>query len=180
MRIKGIIDEDFTNYKLPAMYIAFGHCTFKCDIENGENLCQNCSLVKEPDIEVSKEALIERYLSNPITSAIVLAGLEPLDDFTELFAFIDCARRQFRIDDPIIIYTGYTEEECINGQFSNSKLQKDKTFADEWKLLLEYGVIVKYGRFRPNQEPHFDEVLGVRLVSDNQYAKEYPMQKFDF
>ena len=173
MKIKGIIDEDFCNYKAPAMYIAFGHCTFKCDAENGENLCQNCKLVAEPDIEVSKETLIERYLSNPITSAIVLAGLEPLDDFTELFAFVDCARRQYHMTDPIIIYTGYTEEECMNGQFSNRELRIDKTFAEEWKLLLKYGVIVKYGRFRPNQEPHFDEVLGVCLVSDNQYAKEY-------
>ena len=180
MKIKGIIDEDFVNYKTAAMYIAFGHCTFKCDAENGQKLCQNCSLVLQPDIEVSKESLIERYISNPITKAIVLAGLEPLDDFIELFAFIDCARRQYHLTDPIVIYTGYTEEECINGQFSNSKLQKDKTFAEEWKMLLEYGVIVKYGRYRPNQEPHLDEVLGVKLASDNQYAKEYPTQKFDF
>ena len=180
MKIKGMIDEDFVNYKYPAMYIAFGHCTFKCDIENGQKLCQNCSLIKQPDIEISKENLIERYISNPITKAIVLAGLEPLDDFTELVAFIDCARRQYHLIDPIVIYTGYTEEECINGQFSNSKLQKDKTFAEEWKMLLEYGVVVKYGRYRPNQEPHLDEVLGVKLASENQYAKEYPMQKFDF
>ena len=174
MKVKGIVDEDFVNYKLPAMYIAFGHCTFKCDKENGANLCQNCHLVKQPDIEVSKEYLIERYLANPITSAIVLAGLEPLDDFTELFAFIDCTRRQYGITDPIVIYTGYTEEECLNGQFSNHNLQKDEMFAKEWKLLLEYGVIIKYGRFRPNEEPHYDEVLGVNLISGNQYAKEYP------
>ena len=173
MKIKGIIDEDFVNFKTAAMYIAFGHCTFKCDAENGAKLCQNCELVKQPDIEVSKESLIERYLSNPITSAIVLAGLEPLDDFTELLAFIDCARRQYHMTDPIIIYTGYTEEECMNGQFSNHNLAKDKTFADEWKLLLDYGIIVNYGRFRPNQEPHYDEVLGINLISDNQYAKEY-------
>lgn len=179
MKIKGAIFEDFVNFKLPAMYIAFGHCTFKCDAENGQQLCQNCKLASQPDIEVTKESLIERYISNPITKAIVLAGLEPLDDFTELFAFIDCVRRQYHLTDPIVIYTGYTEEECINGQFSNSKLQKDKTFAEEWKLLLEYGVIVKYGRYRPNQEPHYDEVLGVYLASDNQYAKEYSA-KFDF
>ena len=173
MKIKGIVDEDFVNYKLPSMYIAFPNCTFKCDAENGEILCQNCSLVAEPDIEVDKEILIERYLSNPITKAIVLAGLEPLDDFTELFSFVDCARRQYHITDPIVIYTGYTEEECINGQFSNHKLKTDKTFAEEWKALTKYGVIVKFGRFRPNQEPHMDEVLGVKLVSDNQYAKEF-------
>jgi len=33
-------------------------------------------------------------------------------------------------------------------------------------------IIVKFGRFRPNQKPHFDEVLGVNLASDNQYAEK--------
>jgi hypothetical protein len=32
-------------------------------------------------------------------------------------------------------------------------------------------IIIKFGRFIPNQEPHYDEVLGVKLASDNQYAR---------
>ena len=31
-------------------------------------------------------------------------------------------------------------------------------------------IIIKFGRFVPNQTPHCDEVLGVKLVSNNQYA----------
>ena len=173
MKIKGIIDEDFINYKLPVMYIAFPSCTFKCDIENGSQYCINCGLVNEPDIEVSKEALIERYISNPISKGVVLAGLEPFDSFMDLFSFVDCFRRQYKLNDPIIIYTGYTEEECINGQFSNSKMKIDKTFGDEWKMLIKYGVIIKFGRFRPNEESHYDDVLGINLASNNQYAKEF-------
>lgn len=173
MKIKAIIDEDFVNYKLPVMYIALPYCTFKCDKENGVQYCINCDLAKEPDIEVTKESLIERYISNPISKGIVLAGLEPLDSFMELFAFVDCFRRQYNREDPIIIYTGYTEEELINGQFSNKEMKKDKTFGEEWKSLTKYGVIVKFGRFRPDQEKHYDEVLGVYLASDNQYAKEF-------
>lgn len=173
MTIKGIIDEDFVNYKFPVMYIAFNKCTFKCDKENGEQLCQNCDLVKEPDIEVEKEELIERYISNPITKAIVLAGLEPLDSFMDVFAFVDCFRRQYHRDDPIVIYTGYTEEELLHGQFSNHKLHTDKAFGKEWEALTKYGIIVKFGRYRPNQEPHFDDVLGIKLASNNQYAKEF-------
>ena len=49
-----------------------------------------------------------------------------------------------------------------------------------WETIKDYGVIVKFGRFRPNQEKHYDEVLGVYLISDNQYAKEYQQKKFDF
>ena len=33
-------------------------------------------------------------------------------------------------------------------------------------------IIVKFGRFIPDQESHYDEVLGVNLASNNQYAKK--------
>ena len=62
-------------------------------------------------------------------------------------------------DDDIVIYTGYTEEELIEN--------------DTFKKVCKYkNIIIKFGRFIPNQEPHYDEVLGVKLVSDNQYAKK--------
>ena len=32
-------------------------------------------------------------------------------------------------------------------------------------------IIIKYGRFIPNHKPHNDEVLGINLASDNQYAE---------
>jgi hypothetical protein len=32
-------------------------------------------------------------------------------------------------------------------------------------------IIIKYGRFIPNQEQHYDETLGVNLASNNQYAE---------
>ena len=173
MKIKGIIDEDFVNYKTAAMYIAFPQCSFKCDKENKEQLCHNCDLVKQPDIEIEKEKLIERYLSNPISKAIVLAGLEPLDSFLDVISFVDCLRRQYHCDDPVIIYTGYTEEELMRGQYGGWQMKPNKILAEEWESLLKYGVIIKFGRFRPNQKPHYDEVLGVNLASDNQYAKEF-------
>jgi hypothetical protein len=38
-------------------------------------------------------------------------------------------------------------------------------------MLWDYkNIIIKYGRYIPNQTPHYDEVLGVYLASDNQYA----------
>ena len=36
MEIKNLIDEDFCNYKKPAMLIATSKCNFKCDKECGE------------------------------------------------------------------------------------------------------------------------------------------------
>jgi len=32
-------------------------------------------------------------------------------------------------------------------------------------------IIIKYGRFIPDKEKHYDEVLGIYLASDNQYAE---------
>ena len=32
-------------------------------------------------------------------------------------------------------------------------------------------IIVKFGRYKPGQEPHEDEVLGVNLANSEQYAK---------
>ena len=38
--------------------------------------------------------------------------------------------------------------------------------------LLQYpNIIIKYGRFIPDQKSHYDEILGVELASNNQYAR---------
>lgn len=175
MRIKGLLDEDFVNYKKAVMYIAFPDCDFKCDRENGCQLCHNCDLARQPDIEISFEEIIRRYLSNPITEGVVIAGLEPFDTPFQLLGFVKAFREQ--TSEPIVIYTGYTEYEIETGNFFNKDYELNKNI---WENIKDYGVVVKFGRFRPNQEPHYDEVLGVKLASNNQYAKEYQQKKFDF
>ena len=175
MIVKGVIFEDFVNYKKPVMYIAFPKCDFKCDRENGAQLCQNCDLARQPDIEISDLEVIKRYLSNPITEGVVIAGLEPFDTPIQLLRFIQAFR--FHTSEPIVIYTGYTEDELKNGCYYDHNYETNKTL---WEKIISYGVIVKFGRYRPNQEQHYDEVLGVKLVSDNQYAKEFQQKKFDF
>ena len=154
MVIKGLIDEDFTNYKKPSMFLAFPICNWKCEKECGMRVCQNSALAQAPDIEVSVNTLIERYMDNPITKSIVCGGLEPLDTWEDLQCFIMNFR--YWSGDDIVIYTGYNKNEI-----------QDKL---EWLRLYE-PIIIKYGRFIPNQEPHYDEVLGVNLMSDNQYAE---------
>ena len=156
MVIKGLIDEDFTNYKKPSMYIACPWCDFKCDKEAGCAICQNSTLAHEPNIEISNIELISRYVKNPITKAIVFAGLEPFDSIDELYSLC-WDIRQYTNDD-IVIYTGYTEEEIK--QITNGR-----------RFYNLPNVIIKFGRFVPNQKSHYDEVLGVDLASPNQYAR---------
>lgn len=157
MKIKGIKDEDFVNYKKPAMFISSSSCSFKCDKENGCQLCQNMALAFAPIKEISSENLIQRYLNNPISHAIVFGGLEPLDSFEEIINFIELLRVKYQCQDDVVIYTGYNYDEIV------------KYIA----ILCNYSnIIIKFGRFRPNQQKHFDEVLGVYLASNNQYAKK--------
>ncbi len=154
MIVKEIRDEDFTSYKKPSMVIGFPSCTFKCERECGQKMCQNSALVQSPNIEVNVNALIERYINNPITQAVICAGLEPFDSWDDLQCFIMNFR--YWCNDEIIIYTGYNKEE-IKGKIN-------------WLELYE-PIIIKYGRYIPGQQPHYDEILGIKLASDNQYAE---------
>lgn len=154
IELKGLVDEDFINYKKPSMFISFPKCSFKCDKECGSKVCQNSSLATSPSVFVKINKLVHRYLSNPITKAIVIGGLEPFDSPIELFTLIDKIREN--TDDDIVIYTGYTENELT-----------DKIIM----LSLEKNIIIKFGRFIPNQNSHYDSILGVNLSSGNQYAK---------
>ena len=150
MKIKGLISEDFVNYKKPAMTIMFPYCTFKC----GTEYCQNSPLSKAEDIEIDISNIVIRYLNNPITESVVMQGLEPFDSWDDLIGLVDCLRCS--TDDDIVIYTGYNKEEIIN----------------KVCLLSNYkNIIIKYGRYITNQEKHYDEVLGVYLASSNQYAE---------
>ena len=157
MTIKGIITEDFVNYKLPSLTIEFPYCNFKCDKDAGCNVCQNIPLNQEPNITIEANDLIETYyLNNPITKAIVMQGLEPFDSIGDLVDFISLLRNLYKCDDDVVIYTGYNKHEI----------------SSELLLLKSYkNIIVKFGRYIPNKESHYDEVLGVSLASPNQYAE---------
>lgn len=175
MIVKQIVDEDFVNYKNPSMFIAFPNCSWKCEKECGKRVCQNGTLATSPDIEIDVEKIVARYMNNPITNAIVLGGLEPFDSFFDLYNFVSCLRE--KCSDDIVIYTGYTKEELIN-----KKVDVETTICDgyifsfdtNYLYLIEAfcNIVIKFGRYIPNQEPHFDEVLGVNLASNNQYAEK--------
>lgn len=155
IELKGVVFEDFVNYKKPSMYLAFPKCDFKCDRECGRAVCQNSQLANSENISVNIQRLVEKYLKGDIAKAVVCGGLEPLDSFEQLYAFI----KYFRVfkDDDIVIYTGYTEEEA------KRKIGPLKKYNN---------IIVKFGRFIPDQPSHYDEVLGVKLASPNQYGKK--------
>ena len=158
MRIKGIIDEDFVNYRKPAMFISTCSCSGKCCTEAGIPLsvCQNHELNKAETINISDQQIIERYLDNDITRSIVFGGLEPFEQFDELHHFIHMLRTKYLCYDDVVIYTGYYPHE----------IDREITILEDYQ-----NIVVKFGRYKPNHEPHYDEILGVNLASDNQFAQ---------
>lgn len=157
MIVKAIKSEWFQDYRLPSMLVAFARCSFKCEAGRGKKFCHNSHLATAPDIDIDASLIVEKYLKDPITTAIVCAGLEPMDQFGELADLIYTLREKYQCNDKVIIYTGYYEDEI----------------SDKIDALRKYGnIIVKFGRFIPNDSKRYDDLLGVYLASKNQYAKE--------
>lgn len=160
IRLRGVAVEDFINYKKPSMFLITSSCDFKCCIEAGisTDICQNEPLIKNTTIdEYDIDTIIKIYLGNPITKAIVFGGLEPMLQFEEVRLFIDKLRSEYHCFDPVVIYTGYRPEEIIT----------------QLNCLQKYdNIICKFGRYIPNSKPIYDEVLGITLASDNQFAEK--------
>ena len=154
MLVKDIVETDMINYKDISMFIIFPTCSFKCDKECGMQVCQNSALALSPNIKIDELQIVNKYLSNPLTNAIVFGGLEPFDSWEDLSYLITYFR--YYTDDDIVIYTGYNPDE-IKEQINALKHYKN--------------IIIKFGRFIPNQPHHYDEILGVELSSPNQYAE---------
>jgi organic radical activating enzyme len=157
MRIKNLMDEDIVNYKKTSMFIATCFCDFKCCTELGLDICicQNSPIAQSKIIDMSNEKIVKRYIKNKLTHAVVFGGLEPFKQFDEMLELIQCFREQ--TEDDIVIFTGYDEHEI------KEELDKLKQFKN---------IIIKFGRYMPGDEVHFDDVLGVNLASDNQYAEK--------
>lgn len=116
-------------------------------------LCQNSPIATQKNHTLSDTRIVNRYLKNKLTSAIVIAGLEPFLQWDQLLTLI----QQFRskTEDDIVIYTGYYPEEI------KDKIKQLKQFKN---------IIVKFGRYKPGQEVHLDPVLGVNLANKQQWA----------
>lgn len=156
MLIKDITHEDFSNYKTPSMFIGTAVCDWKCCKEQCLDItvCQNSKLASLPSFDVPIPKIFDWYINNSITSAIVIGGLEPFKQFNDVFNLVKYFRG-WCIKDDIVIYTGYYPDEL------QPQIEELKKYQN---------IIIKFGRYIPNNEPHFDKVLGVKLISDNQYA----------
>lgn len=86
---------------------------------------------------------------------VIVTKIEPILQFSEVLDLIYTFRNNGCFDD-FVIYTGYYPSEI---KYEIEELERCEN------------IVIKYGRFTPNQEKHYDEVLGVWLASNNQYAE---------
>ena len=146
MRIKGLTDEDFVNYKYPSMFIAVGDCDWKCCIEGGfdTSVCHNSPLAHAPEYDIDISFIFNNYINNPITQAIVIGGLEPFTRFDDIYHLIEYFRNMGN-SDPFIIYTGYYPNEI----FKEIPLNK----------LATVGIRVKTNKIKPNLKTELDKIV---------------------
>ena len=85
----------------------------------------------------------------------MIGGLEPIKQFDDIYNLIKLFRNN-GCNDNFVIYTGYYPNE-IQDQLELLKPLKN--------------IVFKFGRYIPNQEKHYDEILGISLVSNNQYGE---------
>ena len=156
MRLVTISQEDFNHYKEPSMVLGTISCGGKCCKEANIDLsvCQNNELRGSENYDISDATLVRKYVNNSITNAIVFAGLEPFEQYEEMVKLISEFRKV--TDDVIVIYTGYKEDELTEQVEELSKFKN---------------ILIKFGRYLPNEKSHIDKNLGVPLASRNQYSK---------
>lgn len=138
------------------MFIASAMCDWKCcNDAGGIEVCQNTQLAQQPDIEIDDYAIFKKFITNDITKAVVIGGLEPMLQFDEINSLIKLFRAN-NCDCTFVIYTGYYKQEVV----------------EQVRTLSQHkNIIVKFGRYIPERPNKFDAVLGINLASDNQFAE---------
>lgn len=155
--LKNIVVEDFVNYKVPSMFLVTSFCDWKCCHEQSlpESICQNQPITQLPSKEIPNDYIYEQFINNPITKAIVIGGLEPMIQINEIIDLIDYFRSNEE-EATFVIYTGYYPNEIPE------PLERLKKYKN---------IVVKFGRYIPNDIPKFDNILGITLASSNQYGE---------
>ena len=139
------------------MLVATVACDWKCLKENNLplSICQNNHTCSMETKLIDVEELVQEYNSNFLNDCVIFAGLEPMLQIDEILGFITDFRKSNH--DDVVIYTGYYSNEIT------SQLEKLKCFEN---------IIVKFGRYIPDSENIYDSVLGINLISNNQYAEK--------
>ena len=75
IQVKGVVFEDFVNYKKPCMTIEMPRCDFKCDKECGQNVCHNSALAIADNITIDVDSIISLITTSRIFQEVIRIGI---------------------------------------------------------------------------------------------------------
>lgn len=160
MKLKVILDETYGDFEKAAMLLVAPTCYQKCVG------CQNLYLTNVRTKTYSDEYIVNRFLKNQFTEAIIIGGLEPLDDIDDVYSFVlNLLAMTYSANRPtLVIYTGYTLTELPELEGWDEV---------ETALKMYNKALVKFGRYIPNKPSVWSPELGVYLASNNQGVIDY-------
>lgn len=156
-RLLDVKTDNITDYKKTSLLLVFPFCSGKCGEE-----CQNKHLMGTTPTGYKNTDIINLYIDLPSHGAVVFAGLEPWDSFSEMKQLVKDFVSQYKAID-IVIYTGYEYNEIEN------QIQE---LVDCFKANVansDDNLIIKYGMYDVNKKEYWkSNILGVNLATTNQ------------
>ena len=71
---------------------------------------------------------------------------------------------------PLIIFSIEFMKKNLSKKLTNNIIAKELSISTSSFKRYFKNIIIKFGRYIPNQQAHYDDILGVNLASNNQYA----------
>ena len=120
-----------------------------------DNNSQNKALLCRAD--AASHICTQNYLTIPVT-----VGVTPANMYIDNVKITDVSASIGKNSLDVILNYNVT----YNGQTPTCKPAKSLVYVKNAN-----NIIIKFGRFIPNQQSHYDAVLGIKLASSNQYAE---------
>ena len=159
------IEETKTLYNNElSLYLIASSCKWKCKI------CPNAHYSRFETVDIPNTDILQKFKSDDNLKAIVIGGLEPMDQMNDLRGFIFDARKFFEPGDrpKIVIYTGYEMDELNKMHYSG--------LASE---LMQYGnAMVIAGRNIWKTKKKFYLSINTYLTSDIKLIYEYKKHQY--
>lgn len=173
MKLFDVKTDDITDYKETSLLLCFPHCSGKCTGCHSQHLITK---YQEHPEEIKNYPLIsicKLYNQLDTHSAIVMAGLEPLDSLEDVLSVIQCITAICDKHTTFVIYTGYNKQEYTQ-KFEKKIVDTLINFNDIYSKLND--LVVKVGRYDKTDSSdsgYFNYTLGVKLATSNQITMKY-------
>jgi len=133
------------------------------------------------DIQVLVDCLEQPWLTDAI-SGLTISGGEPLEQATEVAAFLEAVRRRWP-SLSIGLFSGYAERELARGKFRADSVLSSGQRAALWQRIrasIDFAVLGRYNRLKPTDQPLVtSRNQQLLLLSNRHRASEFSAQSVE-